>query len=535
MTRLPLLRVFPFAALLALGVTAGAAEGSTCVSGPVSGVWTAGDSPYVVVDTISVSAGENLRIEAGVEVLFAGAYPLIVHGGLQAVGVEADSVTFAPLDGESPPWSGIRFFEAAPGCSLLCCRITGSRVSGGDYTTGCGGAIFSVESSPLIASSRIHDCESEYWEFTEGFGGGAIFCAGGEPQIIGNRITDCYAEASCIGGGGGICVWQSDATIEGNEILRCSAHGLGGGLSVTASTVEISGNVIAGCSGFHFGGGIAVGQACMGRIFDNLFVNNDAPDLGGGGIYVVSSGALEISFCTLAGNNAGSDPFGSGGALYVVGASPRIRNCILWGNTSGAGTQIEPAGLDVQFCDVEGGYPGSGNFSSDPLFVESGGGGAGSDCYLSCCEAGQGSDSPCIDAGNQSSGIAGVAGRTTRTDLLPDTGTADLGYHYFTPRVVEVPGSGSPERRALVAAPNPFRDRTTIFLSGSATAGRALRIFDPAGRLVRVLDLPAGGSELAEWDGRDASGRPVAPGVYLVRTDPAGSQAGEGAKLVLCR
>ena len=45
--------------------------------------------------------------------------------------------------------------------------------------------------------------------------------------------------------------------------------------------------------------------------------------------------------------------------------------------------------------------------------------------------AGQGSDSPAIDAGSDTAANLGLDTRTTRTDSVTDTGTVDLGYHYL--------------------------------------------------------------------------------------------------------
>ena len=62
-----------------------------------------------------------------------------------------------------------------------------------------------------------------------------------------------------------------------------------------------------------------------------------------------------------------------------------------------------------------------------------------------------------------------------------------------------------------------------------------VRIYDPAGRLVRALVdelLPAGEHGFV-WDGADGRGRQVASGVYFVRAE-AGRQVGS-RKVVLLR
>jgi hypothetical protein len=53
------------------------------------------------------------------------------------------------------------------------------------------------------------------------------------------------------------------------------------------------------------------------------------------------------------------------------------------------------------------------------------------DFYLSQVSAGQGQDSPALDAGDRSAAAAGLALRTTRSDERGDAGAVDLGYHYL--------------------------------------------------------------------------------------------------------
>ena len=76
------------------------------------------------------------------------------------------------------------------------------------------------------------------------------------------------------------------------------------------------------------------------------------------------------------------------------------------------------------------------------------------------------------------------------------------------------------------AQPNPFRSSTTLRFDLPSSGGRAkLEVFDVRGRRVTTLDdgwLP-GGTHVARWDGTDASGGAVAPGVYLCRLEVAGA------------
>ena len=80
-------------------------------------------------------------------------------------------------------------------------------------------------------------------------------------------------------------------------------------------------------------------------------------------------------------------------------------------------------------------------------------------------------------------------------------------------RFGEVP---SISRIKLRAAPNPFNPRTTFEFTVPRQSRARLRIFDSAGRRVRVLvDEVVRGVVQRTWDGNSSSGRAVASGVYF--------------------
>lgn len=90
--------------------------------------------------------------------------------------------------------------------------------------------------------------------------------------------------------------------------------------------------------------------------------------------------------------------------------------------------------------------------------------------------------------------------------------------------------------RLLPASPSPFRDVTVVAFELPRAMAASVRVMDVRGRLVRTLlrrddQLAAGRHELP-WDGRDAGGRPVVPGTYLVRVETdAASQSKAIVKL----
>jgi alpha-tubulin suppressor-like RCC1 family protein len=103
----------------------------------------------------------------------------------------------------------------------------------------------------------------------------------------------------------------------------------------------------------------------------------------------------------------------------------------------------------------------------------------------------------------------------------------------------DVAGDETPETPAVNFLaqnfPNPFNPVTTIRFGLKAPAHVSLRVYDAAGRIVRVLvdePRPAGRYEAA-WDGRGRAGRQIASGIYFYRIE-AGEYA-EMKKMVLLR
>jgi hypothetical protein len=84
------------------------------------------------------------------------------------------------------------------------------------------------------------------------------------------------------------------------------------------------------------------------------------------------------------------------------------------------------------------------------------------------------------------------------------------------------------------ATPNPFNPSTSIQLDLPVPGRATICIFDPVGRLVRILsfdELPSGNTAVF-WDGRDDLGRNLASGIYLFYLDTAfGTDTGRATLL----
>jgi hypothetical protein len=82
---------------------------------------------------------------------------------------------------------------------------------------------------------------------------------------------------------------------------------------------------------------------------------------------------------------------------------------------------------------------------------------------------------------------------------------------------------GLPRLLLCQNAPNPFRTATSIRYQLPSPGNVSIRVLDVSGRLIRELtkEEQQAGEHVVRWDGRDARGRLVPPGVYFYRLQTA--------------
>lgn len=415
--------------------------------GDVFGEWNADGNPYLINGNITIPSNQKLAIKPGVNIIFQGQYYFEIIGRLNANGMASDSITFTIEDttgyylGNHNGWYGF-FFNGTSSMQtensiLEYCNI--------EYSAGSG--ISCLGFSNLSIENCIIKNNLQYginlFEFSDimldgvvitGNESGGMVVSYSAPQVTnftisGNNGSGVLVEGNSMGPelpafisgiisdnnssfkGGGISVLDTYVYVENVEIVSNFAL-YGGGVYCEMGGGVLK-NVILSNNTADYGGGINIDSFSDITLDHALIVNNNA-NVYGGGAYVAES-SLEIVNATISNNNAGEQ----GGGIYYEMATlftNEITNSIIWDNLPDEiyATDITPG---INYSDVKGGYTGSNNMDTDPLFADPENG----DYHLlwiNFPEA-DNSKSPCIDSGDPNSSYD------------PDGTVADMGAFFF--------------------------------------------------------------------------------------------------------
>lgn len=300
---------------------------ATSVSGNVFGHWTIANSPYHVVNNLTIPSDSTLIIDAGVELIFDGNYELKVDGNIIAVGTITDSISFA-APSIVPGFAGIRFevTNASQDSSIFEYCIIKNANRGNQFLTGMdnygGGFLINNFNKVRIQHSSIIGCRA--------FDGGAgimLFNAS-SIYILDNEISfnQCLNASSSVGEGGGIfCKGGSNAIISRNNIAYNNATFRGGALEISSSTPVITNNHISNNYTYPI---YVIGNVDFTLDGNNIEYNNGSSGTGPA-ISAANSGNVLIQNNNIS-NNRNSDYSGTlrGGGIYVTNST----NVLIKGN-----------------------------------------------------------------------------------------------------------------------------------------------------------------------------------------------------------
>ncbi|MCP4582439.1 MAG: hypothetical protein GY839_12580 [candidate division Zixibacteria bacterium] len=251
-----------------------------------------------------------------------------------------------------------------------------------------GGGIYERDGAPYF-SARISN--SSIISNTADYGGG--FYCDRFPNVTNSIINQNFAN---IDGGG--CYFSQQPNLISCAISENIAGNNGGGIYVEYGHPA---PYISGC----------------------LFTKNRAFRYGGAIDYYAFDGFLDIVNSTFFQNKADS----AGGAIHGMFDQANIINCIFWADSAAEENELDDylssPSRNVDYCDVEGGWPGEGNIDAYPVFCDIG----NENFYLS-------SNSPCIGAGEGGVDIGAFGAGCDGLSYLPSD--VNMAYGIWPPQVI---------------------------------------------------------------------------------------------------
>jgi len=367
--------------------------------------------------------------------------------------------------------------------------IRGGVSQGGEWFG--GGGVFISSAQCVVKACTIEE--------NQALVGGGVFVEGGSPVLTGLLIRNNHAMVS----GGGASFYGSDVLLENSVIMGNTSEDDGGGVYSTLGDLRAVNTLFTGNSAGDDGGGIMQLRGRLLMEFSTVHDNYCFDD--GGGILVSSADSLAMLSCIVTQNQ------GKGGIQKKqMGEALFFSHCNVWDNEVGNYVNMpDPTGT-------------MGNISEDPIYADG-------LLRLSQPASGQTHLSPCVDAGHTTSYGSPVEWFSTRTDSVPDSGIADMGYH-FNPYFY----LGSPPEQGklfdLSLFPCPTADVLFITVSSIYGAFVDIKAFDIAGRLVASLGShPVSGEFQTVWN----LPRSISPGVLFITC--AGPQGVVIARTVVLR
>jgi hypothetical protein len=277
------------------------------VKGTITDVlWTAADSPYRIIGTVTVPMANTLIIEPGVDVFFDSDAQFLVQGAIHAQGTMSDSVRFLPWLSDN--WGGMRLL-GTDSSSLEFTRISNGWARGSGFNDR-GGAVFVGPGGRLgIIDAVFTDNHADEY-------GGAVYVdVDGVLSVVNSLFRHNWAYRSGAVSGEGSAVLRFDNT---DFIADSSFGSYGHGGAVSALNVPevefvdctFDTNVVV--AGGAVGGAVYITGVSDALIQRCVFTRNEAYYGNGGAVYVSLGVKLAVDHTEFTRNRADR-----GGGIYM--------------------------------------------------------------------------------------------------------------------------------------------------------------------------------------------------------------------------
>ncbi|MHC4946144.1 MAG: right-handed parallel beta-helix repeat-containing protein [Planctomycetota bacterium] len=242
-----------------------------------------------------------------------------------------------------------------------------------------GGGMYNNYSSPTVL-------ECPFSENSALEGGGGMYCV----DFSNPTVTDCPFSNNAAFWGGGMANDNFSNPVLNDCVFNenTAPFGNGGGMyNLYYCHPKIFSCTFSDNQANAHGGGMNNDKYCEPVVINCTFFGNTAQQGYGGAMFNQTTCRPEMANCTLYGNSA----FQSGGGISNFSQSDlKVTNCILWNDTPDEINNIGSSSYVTYSC-LQGGYAGTGNIDSDPLFVDA----ANADLHLLFT-------SPCRNTGDTS-------------------------------------------------------------------------------------------------------------------------------------